>query len=421
MAEGMLMPTTSAQVSGHKFLVRRIEHGLVMGDVRMIHDPLSRRRRALIFGAVACVMLAVGSLALAIFRPAMDPADAPLIRSESGALFVQLDGVVHPVANMASARLILGEPVEPVNASDVIITEMPRGVPMGLPDAPGIFSTPTDEEPERDWFVCQDVGTGDLHVVVTRDGLGPTLIAEGNGWLGASKSENGEVSWHLITADGRRELPAWDSPHGRIMRRYLGISDHTPRIYLTTELLNAIPERSAIAFPNPLPELVDAFPRSWLRADGALAEITLLQRAVLIDAGSSVFSDPTAVLGLHPDIDASLQLPADTVAWQDLSGGFACADGEGQMGFLETLESGVELSGDSRAKSFSTHTGGAVGVDSGFGYYVVSDVGLTHAVSSGEEMVALGLMDVDVVPWSVLRLLPQGSELSRKTALAPAY
>ena len=41
------LPTTKAQVSGHKFLRRRVEHGLVLGDIRMIHDPLARRRKAL--------------------------------------------------------------------------------------------------------------------------------------------------------------------------------------------------------------------------------------------------------------------------------------------------------------------------------------------------------------------------------------
>lgn len=44
-----------------------------------------------------------------------------------------------------------------------------------------------------------------------------------------------------------------------------------------------------------------------------------------------------------------------------------------------------------------------------------------HPVSTGESMVALGITDVQVVPWSVLRLLPQGSELAKETALAPTY
>ena len=47
-----LLPTTRAQVSGHRFLRRRVEHGLVLGDIRMIHDPLATRSRALLFGLV---------------------------------------------------------------------------------------------------------------------------------------------------------------------------------------------------------------------------------------------------------------------------------------------------------------------------------------------------------------------------------
>ena len=45
-----LLPTTRAQVSGHQFMRRRMEHGLIFGDIRMIHDPLARRRKAMMFG-----------------------------------------------------------------------------------------------------------------------------------------------------------------------------------------------------------------------------------------------------------------------------------------------------------------------------------------------------------------------------------
>ena len=103
-----ILPTTKAQVSGHKFLVRRMQHALVLGDISMIHDPLASRRRALIFGIVAVVLIALGSGLLAWLRPDPDPGQAELLSSEQGQLYVRVDDVVHPVANLASARLILG-------------------------------------------------------------------------------------------------------------------------------------------------------------------------------------------------------------------------------------------------------------------------------------------------------------------------
>ena len=71
------MPTTKAQVSAHKFLQRRVEHGLILGDIRMIHDPLASRRRALIFGSIAVAFLAIGSGMLAWLQPNPNPGDAP--------------------------------------------------------------------------------------------------------------------------------------------------------------------------------------------------------------------------------------------------------------------------------------------------------------------------------------------------------
>jgi hypothetical protein len=33
-------PTTRLHVSGYRFLVRRMEHALLRGDIRMLHDPM---------------------------------------------------------------------------------------------------------------------------------------------------------------------------------------------------------------------------------------------------------------------------------------------------------------------------------------------------------------------------------------------
>lgn len=421
MANGILMPTTSAQVSGHKFLVRRIEHGLVLGDVRMIHDPLSRRRRAVIFGVVACVLMGVASVAMALFRPMIDPGDAPIIRAESGALYVRVDDNVHPVANLASARLIVGEAVDPVAGSDDIITDTPRGVPVGLVDAPGVISPGSPAESgDAVWWGCQDTTTGDLHVAVL--GEQPPLLKEGEGVVGAWQSTTGEVTSHLITDRGRAALPGAETHEGRVVRRHLGITADTPVWHLTTDMLNLIPEHPAVAVPDPLPEVVQAGARSWMRVGDALQTITPLQHGMLIDAGAHTVHEIRPVIGGYPETTAlPLTLPGTLLEWVDTENSVVCADGEGAVMVMDSLEPGVVLSGDTAAVEFHSHLGGAVGVDSGFGYYLVGDTGLVHAVEDGDTMSALGFSDVYDVPWLVLGLLPEGSALSQAAALTPMY
>lgn len=418
MANGILMPTTSAQVSGHKFLVRRVEHGLVLGDVRMIHDPLSKRRRALTFGAVACVLMAIASVAMALFRPMIEPGDAPIIQAESGALYVRLNDVVHPVSNLASARLITGEPATPVAASDVVINETPRGVPLGLIDAPGIIAD--GPAGETTWLGCQEEASGALHVAVLD--TEPPRLAAGQGLVGVSKSTTGEVRWHLITDRGRAVLPGPDTPEGRVVRRHLGITEELPRLHLNPELLNLIPEAPAIAFPTPLPEVVQAGSRSWVRVGEALQPISAVQHGMLIDAGAPTVHEIRPALGGYPETAAlPLTLPETLVDWVDPEEMLICADGEGAVMMLDSLTPGVALSGTAPAVEFHSVLAGAVGVDSGFGYYLLSDTGLIHPVADGKTMSALGVSDAYQVGWPVLRLLPQGSELSRESALTPTY
>lgn len=417
MANGILMPTTSAQVSGHRFLVRRVEHGLVLGDVRMIHDPLSRRRRALTFGVVACALIAVGSLALALFRPAVDPGDATLIQAESGALYVRIEEMVHPVANLASARLILGEATTPVAASDSFLSATPRGVPLGLVDAPALISSDPVHE-DASWLACQAAEKGELHLVVSE--TAPPRLSGGKAVLGASQSATGGLDWHLITAEGRARMSAEETPEGRILRRHLGITATTAVLYLDNDLLNTIPEQPPVVFPEPLPEVVEAGSRAWIRVGEGLQPITALQHGMLIDAGAHTVREARPLIAGYPETSAlDLSLPATLVEW--VEDRFLCADGAGAVYLLGSLDPGVALSGESRAVEFHSELAGAVGVDSGHGYYLLSDTGLLHAVSDGTTMSALGISEVYEVPWSVLRLLPQGSTLSAESALTTMY
>ena len=103
--------TTRLQVSGYRFLLRRMEHALVRGDVRMLDDPLRAQSLSLIAGCVLAVIAIAGCAILAFVRPQGTLGSAPIVvTSESGALYVRIGDTMHPVLNLASARLIAGNP-----------------------------------------------------------------------------------------------------------------------------------------------------------------------------------------------------------------------------------------------------------------------------------------------------------------------
>src|SRR6187549_2254469 len=92
-------PTTRLQVSGYRFLVRRMEHALVRGDIRMLHDPMRAQSLSLTAGCVLAIVMS----------------------RDSGALYVRIDDTLHPVLNLASARLVTGNAARPqvVSSADI--------------------------------------------------------------------------------------------------------------------------------------------------------------------------------------------------------------------------------------------------------------------------------------------------------------
>ena len=109
-----LRPTTRAQVDGHRFLTRRARHAVVARDVRMLHDPLKRQATALTVGVVGASLVVAGAVVLSLLDPAPDvDRTTIMVGRDSGQMYVRGDEAVHPVYNLASARLILGEPAEP--------------------------------------------------------------------------------------------------------------------------------------------------------------------------------------------------------------------------------------------------------------------------------------------------------------------
>ena len=119
--------TTGVQISAHRFLLRRLEHALVRGDVRMIDDPLRAQAFSLLAGSILAVVGLGVAAVLAFLQPRGALGDDPIVMvRDSGALYVRVDRTLHPVPNLASARLVSGSPAKPrlVNGHR---TQAPRG------------------------------------------------------------------------------------------------------------------------------------------------------------------------------------------------------------------------------------------------------------------------------------------------------
>jgi type VII secretion protein EccB len=146
--------TTRAQVNGYRLLVRRLEHALIRADSRMIHDPMRGQMRALLVGMVIAVIICGGAGVLAFFRPTPNFGDSTIMLSKSnGTVFVRIGDRLHPVLNLASARLIVGKSDPPKQVDDKFLNTVPLGPAVGIVGAPTSING-ADDMTTSSWTVC---------------------------------------------------------------------------------------------------------------------------------------------------------------------------------------------------------------------------------------------------------------------------
>ena len=169
--------TTRAQVNGYRFLIRRLEHALIRGDSRMIHDPMRGQMRALIVGVVIAVLITGASGVLAFFKPSPNLGDAQILLSKSsGAAFVRIGDKVHPVLNLASARLIVGANESPKEVDDKFLNPLPRGAMVGIVGAPTSIRG-ADNIAMSSWTVCDTLQTPGVTQTTGAVSLQTTVLA----------------------------------------------------------------------------------------------------------------------------------------------------------------------------------------------------------------------------------------------------
>ncbi|MDQ2638742.1 MAG: type VII secretion protein EccB, partial [Actinomycetota bacterium] len=149
--------TTKVQVSGWRFLLRRVEHAIVRRDTRMFDDPLQFYSRAVSTGVIIAVLVCLGAALLAYFKPlGTRGSDTLLVDRTTNQLYVVIPGTgqLRPVYNLTSARLVLGNAGTPVAVKSDELNRMAKGQPLGIPGAP--YATPVGGA-DTTWTLCDTV------------------------------------------------------------------------------------------------------------------------------------------------------------------------------------------------------------------------------------------------------------------------
>ncbi|OON27809.1 MULTISPECIES: type VII secretion protein EccB [unclassified Micromonospora] len=155
------MPSRQDQLHSYQFTVQRAVAALVMRETDPARSPF-RRLAGAGLASVLVAAIALGGFALyGLFAGGgtkWRDTGAVIVEKESGARFVYREQKLHPVLNYASALLIIGaERAKTVLVSRRSIEGVPRGLPLGIPDAP-------DSLPDRarlstaGWTVCSAAG-----------------------------------------------------------------------------------------------------------------------------------------------------------------------------------------------------------------------------------------------------------------------
>lgn len=229
------MRTRRDQVQAYRFVIRRIVSAMLSGEPEASERPMRRLGWSVFASTMVTVLVmaiaGIWGLVTSQGRELSDP--SLVINADTKARYVYVEGRLHPVQNIASARLILGtdDPEErevPSSTLEGIARGHPAGIigaPDGLPAADQLAGLP--------WRVCSVPPRGDARQPTT------TVVA---GVDIPGGQDPGREGVYIAVDD--QEYLLWDDRALQITHRVvpvtLGLSaeDPTP---VNTPLLNAIP------------------------------------------------------------------------------------------------------------------------------------------------------------------------------------
>ncbi|KAA1252127.1 type VII secretion protein EccB [Mycobacterium simiae] len=452
--------TTKVQVSGWRFLLRRLEHAIVRRDTRMLDDPLQFYSRSVALGIVIAVVILVGALLLAYVTPPDKLGGTNLVTDRStNQLYVILSGQLHPIYNLTSARLVLDRPADPVTVKSSELSKLPKGHTIGIPGAP--YATPVSRGSTSIWTLCDTVtraGTASPEVqtaVITMPSQIDPSIGPFQSNQAVLVSYQGQT-W-VVTPQGRHAIDLTDAAWTAAM----GIPVTANPAPISEGLFNALPDLGrwqlppipAAGAPNSLglpaglvigsvfKSSISVAPQHFVVLPDGIAPVNADTAAALRDRQSYGLVEPPWVLPnlaiatpqrvyASPLPDQPLKIVSrredPTLCW-------SWERGAGEQSPKTTLLTGRQLPIPLSAMNVGVdqiHGTATVFIDGGKfvalqtpdpryaeSVYYVASQGVRYGVPDAAGAKALGLSSPQNAPWEIIRLLVDGPVLSKDAAL----
>jgi type VII secretion protein EccB len=203
------------QVQAHSFVAGRLVSAMLRAEPDAPATPLRRFTVGVFIGGLVGVILIAGFGIFGFIKPGgkksfRNPGSL-IVEKETGTRYILVDGVLRPVLNFASAKLILGNDLRVVNTSRNSLKGVPHGVPVGIDSAPDFLPDvkQLSGPGSRDWQVCSPLQpnvSGQNEPFVTLNigrGPGERALDDGEALL----VRTGDGTLYLAWKDRRLRIP----------------------------------------------------------------------------------------------------------------------------------------------------------------------------------------------------------------------
>ena len=469
------MQSRSDRVMAHNFTVGRLGTAMLDADPDAVDAPMRRTRTGTYVGLGIGALLCVGFLVFGLIFPggatSWRQEGKIVVDREGGATYLYSNDELRPVANLASARLAIGEGATTSLVNQSSLEGETMGGPVGIAGAPDALP---EEDAQGTWRLCavepageEDTPRGRTALVV---GQAPEPKNPGSG-EGVLVSDQDGVEY-LLWQGTRLRL---DEDAGGLQALGYG---STPALPVNAAFLNALPEGPDLVAPavdgagEQGPELAGSTravgqvfavstpgqgdQHHLLTRDG-LEPLTLTQSLLLLgdaEVSGPAYDGSTAEAIALPaaDVHANLApdpsapthargLPPNPPTALSVGSQVPCLRWTPDGSMTMTTDVSTEIQAwpvpDRPFVAAGCPTPDLVGIPAGQGgvvrarpisgstesptYYVVTDTATKYPVADASALTALGYAENNAVslPTSLLRLLPTGPLLSQEAAALP--